>query len=112
MSDSANSTSLPLIPLPPRVYLRRLEAAAAPSPYVIPDAAREKSVECEVVAIPAIPHVDWGVTIPCPVNVGDKVLVGKYAGDYRFRNEDVTIVNWTEILAVILNDKKAEVIQS
>lgn len=95
------STITLLHPLPGRVVLRRTEPAAAPSPYVIPDQAKEKPVEAVVVAIPRLPYYEYGVLIPCPVNEGDLCLVGKYAGDHKFRGEDVTIVRWDEILAVI-----------
>jgi len=104
MSDSVEILS----PLAPRALLRRLDSpATASSPYVVPDSAKERGTECEVVAIPDPPVyvTEWGIRLLCPVKVGDRVLVGKYAGDYRFRNEDVTLVRWDEILAVIADEK-------
>jgi co-chaperonin GroES (HSP10) len=73
----------------------------------VPDSAKEKSVEAEVVAVPALPYInELGTVIPCPVAPGMRVLVGKYAGDYKFRNEDITVVRWDEILAIIQEDSK------
>jgi chaperonin GroES len=99
-STPVSSISL-LRPLPSRVVLRRLEPATTPSLYVMPDSAKEKPVEAEVLAIPTVPTYEYGICIPCPLLPGMKVLIGKYAGDIKFRNEDVTIVRWDEILAVI-----------
>jgi chaperonin GroES len=90
-----------LTPLPGRVVLRRTEPPAAPSPFIVPDAAKEKPVEAIVIAIPAIPTYEYGILIPCPLSVNDLVLVGKYTGDHKFRGEDVCIVRWDEILAII-----------
>ena len=100
MPDSTPAIAL-LRPLPSRVVLRRLEPASQPSPYVVPDSAKEKPVEAEVVAVPSMPTYEYGILIPCPLSVGDHVLVGKYAGDHKFRGEDICIVRWDEILAVI-----------
>lgn len=112
MSDPTTTSPITLLsPLPARVVLRRTEPAAAPSPYVVPDSAKEKPVEAIVIAIPRVPTYEYGILIPCPVSVGDKVLVGKYAGDHKFRGEDVTIIRWDEILAVIaepVEEKEAD----
>jgi co-chaperonin GroES (HSP10) len=97
------SDTLPILPLPPRAYLKRLDSPAVASPYLIPDAAKELGTEAEVVAIPDQPfRTEWGVDLSCPVKVGQRVLVGKYSGVQRFRGEDVLIVRWDEILAVIV----------
>jgi len=94
--------ALPLVPLPPRAYLKRLTPETAASPYVVPDSAKEPGTEAEVVAIPAEDYLtEWGVRLPCPVAVGQRVLVGKYSGAHKFRGEDVLLVRWDEILAVI-----------
>ena len=109
MAPESNPSAITLLhPLPGRVVLRRTEPAAAPSPYVIPDQAREKPVEAVVVAIPRLPYYEYGILIPCPVNEGDLCLVGKYAGDVKFRNEDATIIRWDEILAVISEPAASE----
>jgi chaperonin GroES len=112
MSETVSkpASSLPsLIPLPGKVYLKRVDPVDSTAfPYIIPDAAREKSTECIVVAVPTTPLIEWGQTIPCPVTVGQKVLVGKYAGDYELRKEKVTLVKWDEILAVIEDGEEPE----
>ena|ERR1700690_2789722 len=100
MSDAP--TKLPsLTPIPGKVYLKRVDAATAPSPYVIPDASKEKSTECIVIAIPSKPCYEYGILVPCPVDPGDRVIVGKYSGEYDFRSQKIVVVRWDEILAVI-----------
>lgn len=95
------SEAFPLIPIPGKVYLRRLQPSTADSLYTIPSVAVEKSTECVVVAVPRGEYYEYGMKISCPVRVGEKVLVGKYAGDYEFRGEKVTVVRFEEILAII-----------
>ncbi len=92
-----------LCPTPGKLYLRRCDPpeTAASSVFALPDSVHEKSVEAVVVGIPDIPTYEWGREIPCPARVGDRVLVGKYAGDHKFRNQTVTIVRFDEVLARI-----------
>ena len=110
MPDSKPVASQPsLLPLPPRALLRRLDAPVVASPYIVPDSSKEPGTEAEVVAIPTSPfRTEWGVDLPCPVAVGQRVMVGKYSGVQKFRGEDVLLVRWDEILAII-PDPGAEV---
>ena len=98
-------------PLGNRVALRRVaieaDSSAATSMFAIPDAAKEKPLECEVVAVPTGGYLtEFGATILCPVKVGDRVLVGKYtAGEHKVRGEDgkeeeILYLRWEELLAV------------
>lgn len=102
MSEQTLSQPI-LIPVPGKVYVRRLEAAPSNSTYVIPDSAREKSTRAVVVAVPNRPCYEYGILVPCPVDPGDEVLLGKYSGDYEMGNQKVTIVRWDELLAVIVD---------
>lgn len=99
-------------PIGQRVALRRLAPSAAASPFILPDSGKEKPLECEVVAVPALPYVsEWGAVLHCPVRIGDCVLVGKYTageikveipsgGDEPAHLEDWLFVRWEELLAV------------
>lgn len=96
-----------LVPMPLRVVLKRVDAprdVSNSSPFFAPDSMRDKPVEAIVEAIPAGPSFEYGIEIQCPVTVGQRVLIGKYAGDYDFRGGKVTIVRFDEILAVIEED--------
>ena len=99
------------IPLGNRVALRRVAIEADSNPatsmFAIPDAAKEKPLECEVVAVPTRGYLtEFGATLLCPVKVGDRVLVGKYtAGEHKVRGEDgkeeeILYLRWEELLAV------------
>lgn len=98
-------------PLGNRVALRRVVAEIDSHPatnmFAIPDAAKEKPLECEVVGVPSACYIsEFGVNIHCPVQVGDRVLVGKYtAGEHKVRGEDgkeeeILYLRWEELLAV------------
>lgn len=111
---------MPFIPLTNRVALRRITDDPAASPglsmFSIPDSAREKPLECEVVAVPAGPWItEFGAVLHCPVRVGQRVLVGKYtAGEHRTRREDGTeeellYLRWEELLAAEVPTSAARV---
>lgn len=109
MSDQSASQPLPsLIPLPGKVHLQRLEPVTAASPYLIPDASKEKGTEAVVLAIPSQPNYEYGVLVPCPLVVGQKVIIGKYSGEYDFRSQKITVIRIDEILAVIQEDGAGE----
>ena len=107
-SPSSSSPSPSLIPLPGKVFLRRLDPAPAATLYLIPDAAKTAGAEAEVLAIPRDPYYEYGILIPCPLTVGQKVLIGKYAGEHDWNGRKVTIVRWDEILAVIVDSEHAD----
>jgi chaperonin GroES len=95
----------PLLPLRDRVLLRRLQPAASSkvefSGFVIPDVAKEKPQECEVVAVSQSYQTEWGVLLCCPVAVGQHVLIGKYTADHEVRGEKFVIARWDELLGVV-----------
>jgi chaperonin GroES len=69
---------------------------------IIPDTAKEKPQEAEVVAVGPGKVNDDGKRVPVDIKVGDKVLVGKYSGsDIKIDGEDFVIVREDEILAVV-----------
>ena len=104
----SSPTHSPYLPSRDRIFLRRLDSApATASPFVIPDAAKEKPTECEVVAVSdRVYRTEYGITLPPPCAAGDHVLIGKYAGqEHRLVQADgkvleVLVVRWDELLAV------------
>ena len=68
---------------------------------LIPDSAKEKPQEAEVVAIGPGAVVD-GKTVPMEVKVGDKVLMSKYAGtEVKYNGTEYTILKQGDILAIV-----------
>ncbi|MGH9760583.1 MAG: co-chaperone GroES [Blastocatellia bacterium] len=90
-------------PLQDRVVLKRIEEKEQiRGGIIIPDTAKEKPQEGEVVAVGNGKPKDNGERTPLDVNVGDKVLFGKYSGtEIKLDDQDYLIVREDEILAVI-----------
>jgi chaperonin GroES len=90
-------------PLADRVLVKRLEDAAEQKigGIIIPDTAKEKPQEAEVVAV-GPGRMDEGKRIAMEVKKGDKVLIGKYSGtEVKLDGEEHLILREEEILAVI-----------
>jgi chaperonin GroES len=76
---------------------------------IIPDTAKEKPQQGEVVAVGNGKILENGTKIPLDVKVGDRVLFGKYAGtEVRIDDEEYLIMREDEILAVIETVSKAK----
>jgi len=90
-------------PLGDRVLLKRTETEEeVRGGIIIPDTAKEKPQEADVVAVGDGKLDDNGKRIPMNVKKGDRVLIGKYTGqDIKINNEEHTIVREDEILALI-----------
>lgn len=90
-------------PLHDRVLVKRLEEEEqVRGGIIIPDAAKEKPQEAEVVAVGPGKLQDNGERSQLDVNVGDRVLIGKYSGsDIKIDDEDMVILREDEILAVV-----------
>lgn len=91
-------------PLRDRLIVKRLgEIEKTKGGIIIPDTAKEKPQEAEVVAIGSGRIDDSGKIIPLEVKVGDKVLFSKYSGtEIKIDNEDYLILQETDIQAVVL----------
>ena len=91
--------TLNITPLHNRVLIRRLaESETAKGGIIIPDSAKEKPQEGEVVAVGA-GKTEKGRRIPLDVKVGDRILFGKYTGnDIKIEDQDYLILNEEEIL--------------
>jgi chaperonin GroES len=90
-------------PLFDRVLLKRTEAAEVhKSGIIIPDTAKEKPMEAEVVAVGDGKFSDKGERVPMSVKAGNKVLIGKYTGtEVKIEGIDHVIVREDEILAIL-----------
>jgi chaperonin GroES len=90
-------------PLFDRLVVRRLEETeTAKGGIIIPDRAKEKPQEGEVLAVGYGKVLDNGTKVAPDVKVGDKILFGKYSGtDIRLEGEDVLILREDEVLAVL-----------
>jgi chaperonin GroES len=90
-------------PLRDRVLLKRMEVEEkTPAGIIIPDAAKEKPVEGEVLAVgPGAPD-ETGEVLPLDVKVGDRVLFGKWSGtEVIIDGEDRLIMKELDIFGVI-----------
>jgi chaperonin GroES len=90
-------------PLYDRVLVKRCEPAeTVKGGIIIPDTAKEKPMEAEVVACGDGKFSDDGKRVPLTVKVGNKVLIGKYTGtEVKIEGIDHVIVREDEILAIV-----------
>jgi chaperonin GroES len=90
-------------PLHDRLVVRRVEEKeTAKGGIIIPDTAKEKPQEGEVLAAGNGKVLENGTKVALDVKVGDKILFGKYSGtDIRIDGEDVLILREDEVLAVL-----------
>jgi len=90
-------------PLHDRILVKRLDPKEqVRGGIIIPDTAKEKPLEAEVIAVGEGKYGDDGKRIKLDVKAGDKVLIGKYSGtDIKLDDEDFTILREDEVLAII-----------
>ena len=90
-------------PLHDRVLVRRVEAEEKTAGgIIIPDSAKEKPAEGEVVSIGSGARAENGTITPLDVKVGDRVLFGKWSGtEVKVSGEDLLIMKESDILGVI-----------
>jgi len=95
-------------PLHDRVLVRRLEEKETmKGGIIIPDTAKEKPQEGEVIAVGS-GKLEKGSRIPLDVKAGDRVLFGKYSGnEIRIDDQDYLILKEDEILAKLGGAAKA-----
>jgi chaperonin GroES len=100
---TATSTKTAIKPLEDRIVVRPLEAEqTTASGLVIPDTAKEKPQEGEVLAVGAGRFDDGGKRIPVDVSVGDVVLYSKYGGtEVKYHGEEYLVLSARDVLAII-----------
>ncbi len=100
---SKGASTVNIRPLHDRVIVRRLdEDSKSPGGIVIPDTAKEKPSQGEVVAVGNGKILDNGDTRPLDVKPGDKVLFGKYSGtEVRLGSEELLVMREEDIMGVV-----------
>ena len=90
-------------PLHDRILIKRIEEKeTAKGGIIIPDSAKEKPQEGEVIAVGNGKKTDDGEIIPLDVKAGDRILFGKYSGtEIKVDNEDFLILKEEEVLGVV-----------
>ena len=90
-------------PLHDRVLVRRLDAEEKTAGgIIIPDTAKEKPQEGEVIAVGPGGRDEKGARVPLELKAGDRVLFGKWSGiDIKIGGEDLLIMKESDILGVI-----------
>lgn len=90
-------------PLGARVLVKRLEAEeVSAGGIVLPDSAKEKPQEAEIVSLGTGGKDEKGEVIEFTVKVGDKVLISKYGGtDVKVDGEDLLILSESDILGIL-----------
>ena len=90
-------------PLQDRVVVRRLEEKeSVRGGIVIPDTAKEKPQEGEVLAVGNGKVLNSGTRVPMDVKVGDRILFGKYSGsEVKLDGEEFLIMREEDILGVL-----------
>ena len=90
-------------PLHDRVVVRRLESEEKTAGgLIIPDSAKEKPAEGEIVSVGAGARDESGKRIPMDIKAGDKVLFGKWSGtEVKISDEDMLIMKESDILGIL-----------
>ena len=90
-------------PLQDRVLIRRIEQEEKTrGGIIIPDTAKEKPMEGEVVAVGPGARGEDGKLHPLDVKVGDKVLFGKWSGtEIKIDNEDFVVMKESDVMGVV-----------
>lgn len=90
-------------PLSDRILIKRLEAAEEQrGGIIIPDTAKEKPQQCEVIAVGPGRMTEDGKRITPDVKKGQKVLIGKYAGtEVKIEGNEYIILREDDILGIV-----------
>jgi chaperonin GroES len=90
-------------PLHDRVLVRRVEAEEKTAGgIIIPDTAKEKPQEGEVIAVGAGTRDETGKLVELDVKPGDRILFGKWSGtEVRLEGEDLLIMKESDILGIV-----------
>src|SRR5882672_4930517 len=99
-------------PLYDRILVRRIEEAGTTrGGLIIPDSAKDKPQEGEVISIGKGKTNDEGKTFPVAVQQGDRILFGKYSGtEIKIDGEDFLIMKEEEVLGVVTGAAKKEAV--
>ena len=97
-------------PLHDRILIRRIEKEeTARGGIIIPDSAKEKPQQGEVIAVGNGKMLDSGERVPVDVRPGDRILFGKYAGsEIKSDGQEYLILTESEVLGVLNGTAKAK----
>ena len=90
-------------PLHDRILIKRIEEKeTVTGGIIIPDTAKEKPQEGEVIAVGGGKKTDEGKVIPVDVKAGDRILFGKYSGaEIKMDDQEYLILREEEVLAIL-----------
>ena len=90
-------------PLHDRILVRRVEAdEKTKGGIIIPDTAKEKPQEGEVIAVGSGARDESGKLVPLEVEVGDRILFGKWSGtEIKLDGEDLLIMKESDVMGVL-----------
>ena len=96
-------------PLHDRILIKRIEdKETVKGGIIIPDTAKEKPQEAEVIAVGNGKRNEEGKVVPLDVKAGDRILFGKYSGtEIKLDGEEFLIIREEEVLGVIEATAKA-----
>ena len=99
----ATATAVRVRPLYDRIVVKRVEPREQMrGGIIIPDTAKEKPQEAEVIAVGEGKYSDDGKRMKLDVKKGDRVLIGKYScTDIKLEDEEYTILREDEVLAIV-----------
>jgi chaperonin GroES len=97
------ATTTKLTPLHDRIVVSRIaESETSRGGIIIPDTAKDKPQEGEVIAVGKGKSNDEGKVFPLAVKAGDRILFGKYAGtEIKIDGEDFLIMREEEVLGIL-----------
>ena len=100
---ATTSATTTFTPLHDRILVRRLEEGETISGgIIIPDSAKEKPQEGEVISVGKGKSNDEGKVFPLDVKAGDKVLFGKYSGtEIKLDGQEFLIMREEEVLGIV-----------
>ena len=99
----AQAIQTTLLPLHDRVLVKRLEGGDEKrGSIIIPDTAKEKPMQGEIIAVGPGARDESGKLVPLDVRKGDKVLFGKWSGtEVKIDGEELLIMKESDILGII-----------
>ena len=97
-------------PLQDRVVIRRVgDDEKTPGGIIIPDSAREKPMQGEVIAVGSGARDESGKIVPLDVKVGQRILFGKWAGtEVKIDGEELLIMKESDIMGIIEDSKPSK----
>ncbi len=97
-------------PLQDRVVIRRVgDDEKTPGGIIIPDSAREKPMQGEVIAVGSGARDESGKIVPLDVKVGQRILFGKWSGtEVKIDGEELLIMKESDIMGIIEDSKPSK----